>query len=142
MDPTGICEVFEDSIQIAPDDITFTLNPGEVDEPQEENKVLLEKIISRYKVGKAAIQGSLKLSWNVIRGWKWKEIEDGLLQFTFAHRNDAMNVLARRPWFVCGALLVIMPWPAWLTPQEVRFDKTPIWSMWRVFPLSTATCPT
>ncbi|KAF4349270.1 hypothetical protein F8388_024237 [Cannabis sativa] len=127
MDPTGICEVFEDSIQIAQDDITFSLNPGEVDEPQEENKVLLGKIISRYKLGKAAIQGSLKLSWNAIRGWKWKEIENGILQFTFANRNDAMNVLARRPWFVCGALLVIMPWPAWLTPAEVRFDKTPIW---------------
>ncbi|KAM6590922.1 hypothetical protein CsatA_013527 [Cannabis sativa] len=127
MDPTCICEVFEDSIQIAQDGITFSLNPGEVDEPQEENKVLLGKIISRYKLGKAAIQGSLKLSWNAIRGWKWKEIENGLLQFTFANRNDAMNVLARRPWFVCGALLVIMLWPAWLTPAEVRFDKTPIW---------------
>ncbi|KAF4360759.1 hypothetical protein F8388_011472 [Cannabis sativa] len=97
MDPTGICEVFEDSIQLAPDDITFTLNPGEIDEPQEENKELLGRIISRYKLGKATIQGSLKLSWHAIKGWKWKEIEDGLLQFTFAHRNDAMNVLARRP---------------------------------------------
>ncbi|KAF4379880.1 hypothetical protein G4B88_021013 [Cannabis sativa] len=127
MDPADICEVFEDAVQINQDDITFSLNPGEVDEPQEENKVLLGKIISRYKLGKGAIQGSPKLSWNAIRGWKWKEIEDGLLQFTFANRNDAMNVLARRPWFVCGALLVIMPWPAWLTPTEVRFDKTPIW---------------
>ncbi|KAF4384356.1 hypothetical protein F8388_004589 [Cannabis sativa] len=109
------------------DDLTFALNPGEVDEPQEANQVLLGKIISRNRLGKAAIQGSLKLSWNAIKGWKWKEIENGIIQFTFAKWEDALNVLARRPWFVCGALLVIMPWPAWLSPTEVRFDKTPIW---------------
>ncbi|XP_060957559.1 uncharacterized protein LOC133029100 [Cannabis sativa] len=127
MDPSSISTLFEDSIQISPDEITFSLNPGEVDEPQEANKVLLGKIISKHKLGKAAIQGSLNLSWKAIKGWKWKEIETGLLQFTFNKRDDAMNVLARRPWFVCGALLVIMPWPTWLTPAEVRFDKTPIW---------------
>ncbi|KAF4364770.1 hypothetical protein F8388_018446 [Cannabis sativa] len=127
MDTSGISNLFEDSIQIFPDDITFSLNPGEVDEPQEANKVLLGKIIHRYKFGKAAIQGSLNLSWKAVKGWKWKEIDDGLLQFTFARREDAMNVLARRPWFVCGALMILMPWPAWLTPSEVRFDKTPMW---------------
>uniref|UniRef100_A0A803P2D8 Reverse transcriptase domain-containing protein n=1 Tax=Cannabis sativa TaxID=3483 RepID=A0A803P2D8_CANSA len=73
------------------------------------------------------LQGSLKLSWNAIKGWKWKEIEGGIIQFTFANRNDALNVLSRRPWFVCGYLLIIMSWPAWLTPSEVRFDKTPLW---------------
>ncbi|KAF4396369.1 hypothetical protein G4B88_019169 [Cannabis sativa] len=123
MDPSNLCEVFEDVVQINQDDITFSLNPGEVDEPQEENKVLLGEIFSRYMLGKGAIQGSLKLSWNEIKGWKWKELEGWLLQLTFANRNDAMNELARRPWFVCGALLVIMPWPAWLTPAEVRLIK-------------------
>uniref|UniRef100_A0A803QB76 Reverse transcriptase domain-containing protein n=1 Tax=Cannabis sativa TaxID=3483 RepID=A0A803QB76_CANSA len=127
MDPAGISDLFEESIQLSQSDLTFSLNPGEVDEPQESNKVLLGKIINRHKLGKAAIQGSLKLSWNAIKGWKWKEIEGGLIQFTFARRDDAMNVLARRPWFICGALVVIMPWPAWLTPAEVRFDKTPLW---------------
>ncbi|KAF4350832.1 hypothetical protein F8388_026539 [Cannabis sativa] len=109
------------------DDITFSLNPGEVDEPQESNQVLIGKILSRYKLGKVAIQGSLRLSWSAIKGWKWKEIEDGLMKFMFANRSDAMNVLARRPWFVCGSLMVIMPWPSWLTPSEIRFDKTPMW---------------
>ncbi|KAF4383721.1 hypothetical protein G4B88_020043 [Cannabis sativa] len=127
MDPAGISDLFEESIQLSQSDLTFSLNPGEVDEPQESNKVLLGKIINRHKLGKAAIQGSLKLSWNAIKGWKWKEIEGGVIQFTFARRDDAMNVLARRPWFICGALVVIMPWPAWLTPAEVRFDKTPLW---------------
>ncbi|KAM6599603.1 hypothetical protein CsatA_019212 [Cannabis sativa] len=75
MDPMGISGIFEDTIQLSSEDITFSLNPGEVDEPQESNKVLLGKIISMYKLGKAAIQGSLKLSSNAIRGWKWKEIE-------------------------------------------------------------------
>ncbi|KAM6555050.1 hypothetical protein CsatB_015812 [Cannabis sativa] len=127
MDPSKVCDLFEESVQISHDDITFALNPGEVDEPEEANQVLLGKIISRHKYGKAAIQGSLKLSWNAISGWKWKEIGDGIIQFTFARREDALNVLARRPWFVCGALIVIMPWPAWLSPAEVRFDKTPMW---------------
>ncbi|KAM6545768.1 hypothetical protein CsatB_026504 [Cannabis sativa] len=127
MDPTKVCDLFEDSVQISQDDLTFALNPGEVDEPQEANQVLLGKIISRHKFGKAAIQGSLKLSWNAIKGWKWKDIGNGILQFTFARREDALNVLARRPWFICGALIVIMPWPTWLSPSEVRFDKTPIW---------------
>ncbi|KAF4350422.1 hypothetical protein G4B88_017063 [Cannabis sativa] len=127
MDSSGISNLFEDSIQLSPNDISFTLNPGEVDEPQETNQVLLGKIINRYKFGKAAIQGSLNLSWKAVKGWKWKEIEDGLLQFTFARREDATNVLARKPWFVCGALMVLMPLPAWLTPAKVRFDKTPLW---------------
>ncbi|KAM6587906.1 hypothetical protein CsatA_010511 [Cannabis sativa] len=127
MDPAQVSDLFHDAVQISPDDITFALNPGEVDEPEEANQVLVGKIISRYRLGKAAIQGSLKLSWSAISGWKWKEIEGGLIQFTFAKREDAMNVLARRPWFVCGALIVIMPWPAWLTPAEIRFDKTPLW---------------
>ncbi|KAF4372999.1 hypothetical protein F8388_011026 [Cannabis sativa] len=67
------------------------------------------------------------MSWHAIKGWKCKEIEGGLIQFNFANRDDAMNVLARRPWFVCGALIVIMPWPALLTPAKVKFNKTPIW---------------
>ncbi|KAF4391672.1 hypothetical protein F8388_005437 [Cannabis sativa] len=127
MDPSGVCNLFEEAVQISQSDITFSLNPGEVDEPQESNLVLLGKIISRYKLGKSAIQGSLKLSWHSIKRWRWKEIDGGLIQFTFANRDDALNVLARRPWFVCGSLIVIMPWPSWLTPAEVRFDKTPIW---------------
>ncbi|KAF4373715.1 hypothetical protein G4B88_030058 [Cannabis sativa] len=127
MDPATVCRLFEDSVQISHNDLTFSLNPGEVDEPQEANQVLLGKIFNRHRLGKSAIQGSLKLSWNAIKGWKWKEIEDGVLQFTFARREDALNVLSRRPWFVCGALLVIMPWPAWLSPSEVKFDKTPLW---------------
>uniref|UniRef100_A0A803QSN5 Reverse transcriptase domain-containing protein n=1 Tax=Cannabis sativa TaxID=3483 RepID=A0A803QSN5_CANSA len=127
MDPASVCDLFEESVQISQDDITFALNPGEVDEPQEANQVLLGKIISRHRLEKSAIQGSLKLSWNAIKGWKWKEIENGIIQFTFVNREDALNVMARRPWFVCGALVVIMPWPAWLSPAEVRFDKTPIW---------------
>ncbi|KAF4358722.1 hypothetical protein F8388_013670 [Cannabis sativa] len=106
MDPTKVCDLFEDSVQISQDDLTFALNPGEVDEPQEANQVLLGKIISRHKFGKAAIQGSLKLSWNAIKGWKWKDIGNGILQFTFARREDALNVLARRPWFICGALII------------------------------------
>ncbi|KAF4385380.1 hypothetical protein G4B88_005712 [Cannabis sativa] len=127
MDPSSFCNLFEDSVQISHNDITFALNPGEVDEPQEANQGLLGKIISCQRFGKTAIQGSLKLSWNSIKGWKWKEIEDSIIQFTFASREDALNVLARRPWFVSGALIVIMPWPAWLSPTEVRFDKTPMW---------------
>uniref|UniRef100_A0A803Q978 Reverse transcriptase domain-containing protein n=1 Tax=Cannabis sativa TaxID=3483 RepID=A0A803Q978_CANSA len=127
MDPSKVCDLFEDAVQISQEDITFALNPGEVDEPEEANQVLLGKIISRHRFGKSAIQGSLKLSWNAIKGWKWKDIGDGIIQFTFSRREDALNVLARRPWFICGALIVIMPWPAWLSPAEVRFDKTPIW---------------
>ncbi|KAF4383720.1 hypothetical protein G4B88_020042 [Cannabis sativa] len=127
MDPSTVSNLFKDSVQISHEDITLTLNPGEVDEPKEANQILLGKILSRYKLGKAAIRGSLKLSWNAIRGWKWKEIEGGIIQFTFANRNDALNVLSRRPWFVCGYLLIIMSWLAWLTPSEVRFDKTPLW---------------
>ncbi|KAF4364005.1 hypothetical protein G4B88_014962 [Cannabis sativa] len=127
MDPTGFSDLFEDSVQISQEELSFKLNPCEVDEPQEANKVLLGKIISKHKYGKAAIQGSLKMSWNAIKGWKWKELEEGLIQFSFANRDDALNVLARRPWFICGSLIVIMPWPAWLTPAEIKFDKTPMW---------------
>uniref|UniRef100_A0A803QHN0 DUF4283 domain-containing protein n=1 Tax=Cannabis sativa TaxID=3483 RepID=A0A803QHN0_CANSA len=127
MDPKQVSDLFQDAVQITSDEITFSLNPGEVDEPQETNQVIIGKILSRYKLGKAAIQGSLRLSWSAIKRWKWKEIEDGLIKFTFANRNDAMNVLARRPWFVCGSLMVLMPWPSWLTPSEIRFDKTPMW---------------
>ncbi|KAF4355022.1 hypothetical protein F8388_026523 [Cannabis sativa] len=127
MDPSAVSNIFQDVVQISQDEITFALNPSEVDEPEEANQVLVGKIISRYKLGKAVIHGSLKLSWNAIKGWKWKEIDDGIIQFTFLNRNDALNILARRPWFVCGALIVIMSRPSWLSPSEVRFDKTPIW---------------
>ncbi|KAF4375906.1 hypothetical protein F8388_004996 [Cannabis sativa] len=130
MDPSRVCDLFQDSVQITQDDITFALNPGEIDEPQEENKVLLGKIISRYRLGKATIQGSLKMSWSAIKGWKWKELDDGIIQFTFANRNDAMNVLNRRPWFVCGALLVIMPWPSWLSPaEEIASKASPVYEL-------------
>ncbi|KAF4346879.1 hypothetical protein G4B88_017012 [Cannabis sativa] len=94
MDPSKVCDLFEDAVQISQEDITFALNPGEVDEPEEANQVLLGKIISRHRFGKSAIQGSLKLSWNAIKGWKWKDIGDGIIQFTFSRREDALNVLA------------------------------------------------
>ncbi|KAF4348167.1 hypothetical protein F8388_017732 [Cannabis sativa] len=73
------------------------------------------------------IPGSLNNAWASISGWSWKEREDGLLQFSFRTSFDAENVLLRRPWLVCGYLLVLMPWPSWLTPEEVKFDHTPIW---------------
>ncbi|KAF4366772.1 hypothetical protein G4B88_022065 [Cannabis sativa] len=65
--------------------------------------------------------------------WRWEEREDGLLQFTFHSTTDADNVLLRRLWLVCGYLLVLMPWPSWLTPSEVKFDQTPIWNIERNF---------
>uniref|UniRef100_A0A803QBR3 DUF4283 domain-containing protein n=1 Tax=Cannabis sativa TaxID=3483 RepID=A0A803QBR3_CANSA len=139
MDSSGISNLFEDSIQLSPNDISFTLNPGEVDEPQETNQVLLGKIINRCKFGKAAIQGSLNLSWKAVKGWKWKEIEDGLLQFTFARREDATNVLARKPWFGAVRSWCSCPCPPGSHQQRSVLTKLRCGLMWRVYHPSTGT---
>ncbi|KAF4369756.1 hypothetical protein F8388_018813 [Cannabis sativa] len=120
-------ELFEDSVQVSVNDITLDLHPGEVDPPNEPCKIILGKLFCHTRLGKKAIQGSLKNAWASISGWSWKERDDGLLQFSFRTSFDAENVLLRRPWLVCGYLLVLMPWPSWLTPEEVSFDHTPIW---------------
>uniref|UniRef100_A0A803QB80 Reverse transcriptase domain-containing protein n=1 Tax=Cannabis sativa TaxID=3483 RepID=A0A803QB80_CANSA len=62
MDPSTVSNLFKDSVQISHEDITLTLNPGEVDEPEEANQILLGKIKVVYKLGKLTIQGSLKAS--------------------------------------------------------------------------------
>ncbi|KAF4348394.1 hypothetical protein F8388_000663 [Cannabis sativa] len=83
--------------------------------------------IMNFALGRKAIQGSLNNAWASISGWSWKERDDGLLQLSFRTSFDAENVLLRRPWLVCGYLLVLMPWPSWLTLEEVKFDHTPLW---------------
>ncbi|KAF4379507.1 hypothetical protein G4B88_018203 [Cannabis sativa] len=127
MADTTLNDLFEDSVQVSVNDITWDLHPGEVDPPNEPCKIIFGKLYCHARLGKKAIQGSLKNAWASITGWSWKEREDGLLQFSFRTSFDAENVLLRRPWLVCGHLLVLMPWPSWLTPEEVKFDKTPIW---------------
>ncbi|KAF4394660.1 hypothetical protein G4B88_011121 [Cannabis sativa] len=127
MADTTLNELFEESVQVSVEDITCDLHPGEVDPPNEPCKVILGKLFCHTRLGRKAIQGSLNNAWASISGWSWKEREDGLLQFSFRTSFDAENVLLRRPWLVCGYLLVLMPWPSWLTPEEVKFDHTPIW---------------
>ncbi|KAF4400687.1 hypothetical protein G4B88_001242 [Cannabis sativa] len=127
MADTSLNDLFEESVQVSVEDITCDLHPGEVDPPNEPCKVILGKLFCHTRLGRKAIQGSLNNAWASISGWSWKEREDGLLQFSFRTSFDAENVLLRRPWLVCGYLLVLMPWPSWLTPEEVKFDHTPIW---------------
>ncbi|KAF4373023.1 hypothetical protein F8388_011050 [Cannabis sativa] len=112
---------------VTTNELTCDLNPGEVDHSEAPNRVLLGKLYLFSRLGRKAIQGSLNNAWSSLVGWSWKEREDGLLQFTFQSSWDADNVLLRRPWLVCGHLLVLMPWPSWLTPSEVVFDQTPLW---------------
>ncbi|KAF4366725.1 hypothetical protein F8388_020087 [Cannabis sativa] len=119
--------LFEDSVQVSTKDLSYDLHPGEVDQNDEPSRILLGKIYCYSRLGRKAIHGSLRNAWNSLTGWSWKEREDGILQFTFQTRMDAENVLLRRPWLVCGHLLVLMPWPSWLSISEVDFDQTPIW---------------
>ncbi|KAF4369873.1 hypothetical protein F8388_011743 [Cannabis sativa] len=119
--------LFEDSVQVSTKDLSYDLHPGEVDQNDEPSRILLGKIYCYSRLGPKAIHGSLRNAWNSLTGWSWKEREDGILQFTFQTRMDAENVLLRRPWLVCGHLLVLMPWPSWLSISEVVFDQTPIW---------------
>ncbi|KAF4352882.1 hypothetical protein F8388_002072 [Cannabis sativa] len=127
MADANLSSLFEDAVQVTTKDITCDLHPGEVDHNEEPNRILLGKLYCCSRLGRKAIYGSLRNAWSSISGWSWKERDDGLLQFTFRSRFDAENVLLRRPWVVCGFLLVLMPWPSWLTPAEVAFDQTPIW---------------
>ncbi|KAF4380140.1 hypothetical protein G4B88_011214 [Cannabis sativa] len=127
MADASLTALFEDSVQVSTNDLTCDLHPGEVDPNEEPSRILLGKLYCHSRLGRKAIHGSLKNAWSTLTGWSWKEREDGLLQFTFLTRMDAENVLLRRPWLVCGYLLVLMPWPSWLTPMEVVFDQTPIW---------------
>uniref|UniRef100_A0A803QLQ2 DUF4283 domain-containing protein n=1 Tax=Cannabis sativa TaxID=3483 RepID=A0A803QLQ2_CANSA len=120
-------DLFEESFQVSVEDITCDLHPGEVDPPNETCKIILGKLFCHTRLGRKAIQGSLNNAWASISGWSWIERDDGLLQFSSRTSFDAENVLLRRPWLVCGYLLVLMPWPSWLTPEEVKFDHTPLW---------------
>ncbi|KAF4383850.1 hypothetical protein G4B88_016283 [Cannabis sativa] len=127
MADANLSNLFENSVQVTTNDITCDLHPGELDHSEAPNRVLLGKLFCVTRLGRKAIQGSLNNAWSSLEGWSWKEREDGLLQFTFQTSWDADNVLLRRPWLVCGHLLVLMPWPSWLTPAEVVFDQTPLW---------------
>ncbi|KAF4389297.1 hypothetical protein G4B88_003110 [Cannabis sativa] len=127
MAENSLSHLFEETIQVITDDLTYRLDPREIDTQEPLGKVLLGKVICKGKLGRITIAGTLKKAWSSFKGWSWKEDGDGILHFTFATKEDAWNVLHRRPWIVCGALLVIMPWPSWLTPTEVKFDKSPFW---------------
>ncbi|KAM6559789.1 hypothetical protein CsatA_029028 [Cannabis sativa] len=135
MADTNHSSLFQDSVQVTIKDLTCDLNPGEVNRNEEPSRILLGKLYCYTRLGRKAIFGSLNNAWISLTGWSWKEREDGLLQFTFQTSFDAENVLHRRWWLVCGYLLVLMPWPSWLTPAEVSFDQTPIWVRLKSIPL-------
>ncbi|KAF4357230.1 hypothetical protein F8388_017442 [Cannabis sativa] len=127
MADNSLSHLFEDTVQITTEDLTCRLDPGESEVQEPQGNVLLGKLICKGKLGRKAIAGTLKKAWASFKGWSWKEDEDGIIHFTFANNEDAWNVLNRRPWIICGALLVIMPWQTWLAPSEVKFDKSPVW---------------
>lgn len=127
MADNSLSQLFEDSVQLTAEDLTCRLDPGEIEEEELPGKVLLGKLICKGNIGRPAITGTLKRAWASFKNWSWKEDQNGIIHFTFANRVDAWNVLQRRPWIICGALLVIMPWPSWLSPQEVVFDKSPFY---------------
>uniref|UniRef100_A0A803QC21 Reverse transcriptase domain-containing protein n=1 Tax=Cannabis sativa TaxID=3483 RepID=A0A803QC21_CANSA len=127
MADANLSSLFKDSVQVTTKDLTCDLNPGEVDRNEEPSRILLGKLYCHTRLGRKAIFGSLNNAWSSLTGWSWKEREDGLLQFTFQMSFDVENVLIRRPWLVCGFVLVLIPWPSWLTPAEVSFDQSLIW---------------
>ncbi|KAF4361687.1 hypothetical protein F8388_014265 [Cannabis sativa] len=127
MADNSLSHLFEETVQVSTEDLTYRLEPGEVDNQEPQGKVLLGKLICKGKLGRMAIANTLKKAWAAFKGWSWKEDDEGILHFSFATKEDAWNVLQRRPWIICGALLVIMPWLSWLTPSEVKFDRSPFW---------------
>uniref|UniRef100_A0A803QGH5 Reverse transcriptase domain-containing protein n=1 Tax=Cannabis sativa TaxID=3483 RepID=A0A803QGH5_CANSA len=127
MADNSLSHLFEDTVQITTEDLTCRLDPGESEVQEPQGNILLGKLICKGKLRRKAIAGTLKKAWSSFKGWSWKEDDEGILHFTFASNEDAWNVLNRRPWIICGALLVIMPWPSWLAPSEVQFNKSPFW---------------
>ncbi|KAF4394377.1 hypothetical protein G4B88_018527 [Cannabis sativa] len=123
----SLSHLFEETVQVTTDDLTYRLDPREIDTQEPLGKVLLGKIICKGKLGRAAIAGTLKMAWSSFKGWSWREDDNGILHFTSASKEDAWNVLHRCAWIICGALLVIMSWPSWLSHSEVKFNKSPIW---------------
>ncbi|KAF4373731.1 hypothetical protein G4B88_030074 [Cannabis sativa] len=122
MADNSLSHLFEDTVQITTEALTCRLDPGETEVQEPQGNVLLGKLICKGKLERKAIAGTLKKP-----GWSWKEDDAGIIHFSFANNEDAWNVLNRRPWIICGALLVIMPWPSWLAPSEVKFDKSLFW---------------
>ncbi|KAM6555615.1 hypothetical protein CsatB_002634 [Cannabis sativa] len=127
MADNSLSHLFEDIVQITTKDLTCRLDPGESEAQEPQSNILLGKLICKGKLGRKAIAGTLKKAWSSFKGWSWKEDDERILHFTFASNEDAWNVLNRRPWIIYGALLVIMPWPSWLAPSKVQFDKSPFW---------------
>ncbi|KAF4399132.1 hypothetical protein G4B88_023726 [Cannabis sativa] len=135
MADNSLSHLFEDTVQITTKDLTCRLDPGESEAQEPQSNILLGKLICKGKLRRKAIAGTLKKAWSSFKEWSWKEDDEGILHFTFASNEDAWNVLNRRPWIICGALLVIMPWPSWLAPSKVQFDKSPFW--WGSFGMGT-----
>lgn len=135
MEDNTLSHLFEETVQISSEQLTWKLDLGEIDPQEPPGRVLLGKLISKEKLGRNAITGSLKKAWASFIGWSWKEGADGMIHFYFASQEDAWNVLRRRPWLVCEALLIIMTWPSWLNPSEIAFDNSPFWIRIKGIPL-------
>ncbi|KAF4364948.1 hypothetical protein F8388_020662 [Cannabis sativa] len=113
MADNSLSHLFEETVQVSTADLTCRLDPGEVDNQEPQGKILLGKLICRGKLSRNVIAGTLKKAWASFKGWSWKEDNDGILHFSFATKEDAWNVLQRRPWI--------------LAPAEIVFDKSPVW---------------
>ena len=52
-----LSHLFEETVQVSTKDLTFNLDPGEVDSQELPGRVLLGKLICKNKLGKIAITG-------------------------------------------------------------------------------------
>ncbi|KAF4377304.1 hypothetical protein G4B88_011139 [Cannabis sativa] len=132
MADSSLSHLFKDTIQVSINDLTHRLDPGEIDAQEPPGKILLGKVISNGKLGRNTIASALKRAWASFKGWSWKEDDEGILHFSFATKEDAWNVLNRRPWIICGALLT--KWhPSFLLEQtnieELAAKVSPIFKL-------------
>ncbi|KAF4401345.1 hypothetical protein G4B88_014186 [Cannabis sativa] len=84
---SSLSHLFEEAVQVTTTDLTYRLDPGEVDNQEPQGKVLLGKLVCKGKLGRNAIANTLKKAWASFKGWSWKEDAEGILHFSLRLRR-------------------------------------------------------
>ncbi|KAJ1426315.1 hypothetical protein SESBI_10332 [Sesbania bispinosa] len=106
------------------EDITIQLDSNELEGLQLVRRTLIGKVLSDKVLNRGTVKRILLKEWASPSEIHVTDMGVNSFLFTFAHNEEAIELLQKDPWYIIGSLVSLQCWVPQASLYELNFDKT------------------
>lgn len=85
---------------------------------------LIGRIVATHPINRISLHSNFKAAWSFVKNIHIEDLYVNLFLFTFQLECDKQIVWNQAPWNIKGHLLILKPWPASSTWQEISLNTS------------------